>query len=181
MWRFLKLEVEFEMKIEVNYIFYTCVYCISREGDFIIIHPSRAMLAWLPRPDMASLAECAHHQFGPCTLLAADARPRRTRRAHSLRLPAPHNRYRDGAAPPGFFWLFWRRRRRRRRRRHPRQKRWRQRRLPPPSLRPWRQRPWRQTVRTPQSRRKTRARVRSKARSKARSRRTTRQRPAQRM
>ena len=20
--------------------------------------------------------------------------------------PAPHNRYRDGAPPPGFFWLF---------------------------------------------------------------------------
>ena len=98
------------MKIEVNYIFYTCVYTVYPSGIFnyyvklketFIIHPSRAMLAWLPRPDMASLAECAHHQFGPCTLLAADARPRRTRRAHSLRLPAPHNRYRDGAAPPG--------------------------------------------------------------------------------
>ena len=93
------------MKIE-EITYFTHVYTVYPVKETFIIHPSRAMLAWLPRPDMASLAECAHHQFGPCTLLAADARPRRTRRAHSLRLPAPHNRYRDGAAPPGFFWLF---------------------------------------------------------------------------
>ena len=28
------------------------------------------------------------------------------REPREARLPAPHNRYRDGAAPPGFFWLF---------------------------------------------------------------------------
>ena len=52
------------------------------------------------------------HHHSPTKMLRAIAQglsPTSSPMAESqdqARLPAPHNRYRDGAPPPGFFWLF---------------------------------------------------------------------------